>query len=134
MSNSETKVLHFWKYIFFFGHVHGIWKFLSQQSNQSYHSSDLSHNNDNAELLTTRFPGNCNYIVFSNCLRFSHLAVSTMITMFCKEKWLYFKRKGKLFLSPLHWKNKTTWQYIYFYKSTLSAMLKRKRSIKDKKL
>ena len=36
---------------FFFGHAHGIRKFLGQESNPC-HSNDLSHSSDNASFLT----------------------------------------------------------------------------------
>lgn len=38
-------------FFFFFGHTHGMWKFLGHGSNLS-HSSDLRHCSDNARSIT----------------------------------------------------------------------------------
>lgn len=56
----------------FFGHVHGMWWFLGQES-KLCHSSHLSHNNDNASFLTARPLANTNVLMITSTTNYRFL-------------------------------------------------------------
>ena len=60
LRNSEDSKFHM---MHFFGHTHGMWKFLDQGSNP-HHSTDPRHSSAKGGSLTTRLPGN-SYVIFT---------------------------------------------------------------------
>lgn len=92
----------------FFGHVHGMWWFLGQES-KLCHSSHLSHNNDNASFLTARPLANTNVLKWLHQLPITGFYFHTWFLKCIEISWFL----KSMFANTLNMKT----QYSYKKKS-----------------